>query len=104
MKINLLFILILFIFSTIRAYFMMVMDKRKAIKNKWRISEYRLFSAALLLGSLGIWLGMLPPVYHKKSKQSFILILALITILQIIVLAYVYNHFKIYFFFDTQVF
>lgn len=58
----------------------MIIDKRRAIKGKWRISEYQLLLSALLLGNLGIWLGMLPPVNHKKSKSSFILKLIGITL------------------------
>lgn len=103
MKINLLFILILVMFSTLRAYYMMIVDKRKAIKQKWRTPERSLFKAAAMLGSLGIWLGMLPPVNHKKSKMSFILILVLITGVQIILANYLYQNFTEYFFFDTDI-
>lgn len=75
----------------------MIMDKRKAIKGEWRISERRLFIAAWLLGTLGIWLGMLPPVNHKKSKTSFVWKLAAISIVQGLLIYMVYQNFDFYF-------
>ncbi|MGB0985545.1 MAG: DUF1294 domain-containing protein, partial [Saprospiraceae bacterium] len=68
------------------SYILMIIDKRKAVKGKWRIPERRLFIAAWLLGSIGIWLGMLPPVNHKKSKSSFIWKLTAITVIQLFLL------------------
>lgn len=39
-------------------FFVMYLDKQKAKKNKWRISEKTLFVIAIMLGSIGIYLGM----------------------------------------------
>lgn len=99
MEINLFFVSVLIIIMTFRAYFMMISDKRKAIKGKWRTPEKRLFRVAFLFGSLGIWLGMLPPVNHKKSKTSFLLILTLITAVQVFVMTYVYYSYTEQFYF-----
>jgi uncharacterized membrane protein YsdA (DUF1294 family) len=99
MEINLFFVSLLIIVMTFRAYFMMISDKRKAIKGKWRTPEKRLFQVAFLLGSLGIWLGMLPPVNHKKSKTSFLLILTLITAVQIFVFVHVHYTYNDQFYF-----
>lgn len=63
----------------------MVMDKRKAVKGKWRVSEQKLFISAWLFGTIGIWLGMLPPVNHKKSKAPFIWKMVLITVVQVFI-------------------
>ena len=37
---------------------LMFLDKRKAVKNKWRISENTLMLTALIGGALGILIGM----------------------------------------------
>lgn len=99
MEINLFFVSILVIVMTIRAYFLMISDKRKAVKGKWRIPERRLFQVAFLLGSLGIWLGMLPPVNHKKSKTSFLVILTLITTVQVFIITHAYLKYNELFYF-----
>ncbi len=99
MDINLFFVSLLITIMTFRAYFMMISDKRKAIKGEWRTPEKRLFKAAFLFGSLGIWLGMLPPVNHKKSKTSFLMILTLITAVQVFVFVHVYYTYADHFYF-----
>ena len=101
MEINLFFVSLFIIIMTIRAYFLMISDKRKAIKGKWRIPEKRLFQAAFLLGSPGVWLGMLPPVNHKKSKTSFLVILTLITAVQVFVITHAYYTYHEHFYFKV---
>lgn len=54
------FLLFLFIF----------VDKRKAIKNKWRIKESTLFKLFLLGGFLGGFLSM-KIFNHKTKKKKF---------------------------------
>ena len=44
-------------------------DKRKAKKNAWRISEKMLFLVPLLGGSIGAWAGM--RVFHHKTKHWY---------------------------------
>ena len=43
-------------------------DKRKAKKAKWRISEAMLLMMAVVGGSVGAWLGM--KVWHHKTKHK----------------------------------
>ena len=43
-------------------------DKRRAQKHRWRISERRLLSVAWLGGALGALLGM--SVFHHKTKHT----------------------------------
>lgn len=78
------------------AFFMYGIDKWKARKNKWRVTEARLISIALLGGSVGALLGM--KVWHHKTQHTkFRFGLPLILILQIAaVLAALY-------YFHTQV-
>ena len=48
---------------------MMGIDKRRAIRRAWRISEVSLFMAALLGGALGCTLGM--HFFHHKTKHWY---------------------------------
>lgn len=62
---------------------LMYVDKRKAIKKRWRISERQLFLAALLGGSIGSILGM--HVFRHKTKHwHFVYGLPALLIIQII--------------------
>lgn len=49
------------------AFFLYGMDKRKAIRNKWRIPEKTLLGVAFLGGSIGALVGM--RVFHHKTKH-----------------------------------
>lgn len=44
-------------------------DKVKAMKGKWRISEATLLLLAIIGGSVGAWLGM--KTWHHKTMQFF---------------------------------
>jgi len=64
----------------------MFLDKRKAKKHKWRISEKNIFLIALLGGSLGCLLGM--NIFRHKTKHWYfkfglptILVLQVVTII-----------------------
>lgn len=48
-------------------FIIMGLDKRKAKKGQWRISEKRLIAAAAAFGSLGVFLGM--RVFRHKTKH-----------------------------------
>ena len=53
-------------------------DKVKAMKGKWRISEATLLLLAIIGGSVGAWLGMKTwqhKTMHKKFKYGLPLIL-----------------------------
>lgn len=64
------------------AFGMYGLDKRKASKGLWRISEARLLLVAALGGSLGAWLGM-RVFRHKTRKMKFFVGVPLIFVLQI---------------------
>lgn len=49
-------------------FFLFGIDKFKAKRSKWRISEAMLLSMAVLGGSLGAWLGMM--VWHHKTLHK----------------------------------
>lgn len=62
-------------------------DKQKAVKNKWRISENTLIGLALIGGSVGALLGM-RCFHHKTRKKKFSVGIPLILILQIGIVLY----------------
>ena len=49
------------------AFFLYGIDKRRAIKGKYRISEYHLLVVSFFGGSLGSLFGM--KVFHHKTKK-----------------------------------
>lgn len=68
----------------------MFIDKQKARKHKFRISEKNLFLLSLLGGSLGVFIGM--HVFHHKTKHlKFILGIPIILILQILLLNFFFK-------------
>lgn len=68
MEILLLYLLIINAF----AFALMLIDKRRAQKNKWRIPEKTLFASAILGGSLGALAGMYT-FRHKTKHLSFVI-------------------------------
>ena len=47
----------------------MALDKRRAIRHKWRIPERTLFLIALLFGSIGVLTGMY--VFRHKTRHWY---------------------------------
>lgn len=60
---------------------MMGLDKRRAVRNQWRIPEKNLFLAALLGGSIGSWIGMYA-FRHKTRHMHFVIGMPLILLFQ----------------------
>lgn len=85
--------------STIVVYLLIVniiaivvygIDKLKAKKNKWRISENTLLSIALVGGSIGAYAGM--KLWHHKTKhKKFKYSLPVIMVAQIVLLIWVFT-------------
>lgn len=59
-----------------------VVDKRRARKNKWRISEAALLTLSALGGSLGLLIGMAVS-HHKTSKLRFALVVPLMLMVHV---------------------
>ncbi len=64
----------------------MLVDKRRAQKNLWRISESTLLTVAILGGSIGSFAGM-RLFHHKTRKPKFSIGIPVIIILQFAVWA-----------------
>ena len=69
-------------------------DKLKAKKGKWRISEATLLMLAIIGGSIGAWLGM-KVWHHKTMHKKFKYGIPLILVLQIALLILIYFDIKI---------
>ena len=50
------------------SFFLYGIDKYKAKKNKWRISEATLLMIAVIGGSIGAWVGM--RLWHHKTMHK----------------------------------
>ena len=63
-------------------FFLYGIDKLKAKRSKWRVSEAALIWMAVLGGSVGAWLGM-KAWHHKTQHKKFKYGLPLILLMQI---------------------
>ena len=64
------------------SFFLYGIDKYKAKKNKWRISEATLLMMAVIGGSIGAWVGM-RLWHHKTMHKKFKYGIPIIIILQV---------------------
>ena len=62
-------------------FLLMLIDKWKAINNRWRVPEKTLFLTAILGGSIGVLAGM-HLFRHKTKHRSFTIGIPAILILQ----------------------
>ncbi|MGN0036552.1 MAG: DUF1294 domain-containing protein [Bacteroidaceae bacterium] len=65
-------------------------DKYKAKKNKWRISEATLLALAAIGGSIGAWTGM-RLWHHKTMHKKFKYGIPTIIVLQIALVVYLHT-------------
>lgn len=72
-------------------FFIMAIDKYKAVKGKWRISESALLTVAFAMGGIGSFLGSVV-FRHKTRKWKFRILLpvALLFNLSVIFLIWYY--------------
>lgn len=53
--------------ANLTAFTLFGLDKRRAVRNQWRIPEHTLMLSALLGGSIGALAGM--SVFHHKTRK-----------------------------------
>lgn len=80
-------IIIYFIAINLIGFFIMWLDKKKAIKGTWRIPEKTLFIITGLGGGIGTIAGMYT-FRHKTQKLGFVIGFPFITILEIVTVIY----------------
>lgn len=71
-------------FVNVAAFILYGLDKRRAGRGQWRISERNLLAIALLGGGLGAFLGMLL-FHHKTRKLRFRVIVPIALVLSLVV-------------------
>ena len=72
-------------------FVLMLSDKRKAVKGRWRIPERTLIGAAVLGGSIGCLLGM-NLFRHKTQHPKFAVGIPVIFAIQIVITVLVCTH------------
>ena len=73
----------------ITSFFLYGIDKYKAKKGKWRISETTLLLMAVIGGSIGAWVGM-RIWHHKTMHKKFKYRIPAILLIQIALMAYLH--------------
>lgn len=79
--------LILFVIVNFLSFMMMGIDKLKAKKRRWRISEARIFASAVFFGAFGVWLGMII-FKHKTSTTKFQIAIPMLMVLELVIMYY----------------
>lgn len=69
-------------------FVVMYLDKNKAKKGNYRISEKTLFTTALLLGAIGVYIGMYK-FRHKTKHLSFTVGIPVCIIINILTIYYI---------------
>ena len=77
----------------IASFFLYGIDKYKAKKGKWRISEATLLTMAAIGGSIGAWAGM-RLWHHKTMHKKFKYGIPLIIIMQVALAVYLLTNFE----------
>ena len=73
------------------AFLLMLADKQRAKKHRWRIPEAVLLGAAALGGSVGALFGMWL-FHHKTRKAKFFITIPLLLAAQCVLLYWIYVH------------
>ena len=74
-------------------FVMMGIDKRRAVRHQWRISEAALFMTAVFGGGIGCILGMYT-FHHKTRHWYFVVGMPVIVLIHIALAAVVYFYIK----------
>ena len=82
------FFVLYFVFINIAGFYAMWLDKKKAKRNEWRISEKTLFTLALIGGSAGTFLGM-RLCRHKTKHWYFVWGMPAIIVCQVLLLIFI---------------
>ena len=75
----------------IASFLLYSIDKYKAKKGKWRVSEATLLMMAVIGGSIGAWAGM-RLWHHKTMHKKFKYGIPIIIIMQIAVCVYLHTN------------
>ncbi|CAI9389339.1 MULTISPECIES: DUF1294 domain-containing protein [Bacillaceae] len=74
----------------VTGYLFMMIDKKRAIKHQYRISERTLWTIAIFFGALGLYIGM-QNFRHKTKHATFKYGLPALTLLELGIVLYWLN-------------
>ncbi len=86
-------ILIILLVLNVVTFFVYGIDKLKAKKAKWRISEATLLILAAIGGSIGAWLGM-KMWHHKTLHKKFKYGVPAILVAQVVLTIYIMTNYS----------
>lgn len=73
------------------SFVLMALDKKRAKKDRWRISEKTLFISVALFGALGAMMGMYM-LHHKTRKWYFRVFIPLLFVIQLGITVFLMIH------------
>lgn len=74
-------------------FFIMLIDKQRAIHKEWRIPEKTLIGISFFGGSIGMLLGM-SSFRHKTKHKKFTIGVPAILIIQLILLLFIFKNYS----------
>lgn len=83
------------ILANLFGFIMVAVDKRRAIKNKWRVPEKNFFIISFFGGFPGVYLGLFV-FKHKTRHIKFMVGLPLIFVVQLIIIFLIYYQRQVY--------
>ena len=86
------FVLCYLIFINLLSVIVCILDKNKAKKGKWRVSEKTLFGLSVIGGSVAMYFTM-KAIRHKTHHKRFMIGLPIIIVLQSAIMIYVFYRF-----------
>lgn len=91
---SLLYFLIYILFINLIGFITMYVDKKKARKGAWRISEKVIFIIAFVLGAIGVYVGIYK-FRHKTKHTLFTVGIPIMIILNTICFYYIIKMFYV---------
>lgn len=83
-------LIVYLIIINISAFIIFGIDKRRAVKKRWRIAESTLFLLALIGGIIGAEAGMY--IFHHKTRHlHFVIGIPLIFIFQVVIAFFIWK-------------
>ena len=86
-----LYIVAVLVVLNIISFVLMALDKKRAKKDRWPLSEKTLFISAALFGALGAMMGMYM-LHHKTRKWYFRVFIPLLFVIQLGITVFLMIH------------
>lgn len=87
------YLLVYLIIINLFSFILFGIDKKKAERKEWRISESSLIGVSILGGSIGALIGMVI-FKHKLSKKAFYIGIPLILVITRIIELIIFNYIR----------